>query len=148
MLGRAAVVCFALLLGVSTAFAAETLSYQGLLKDPGGLVIPDGTYSLTFRLYSQSSGGAPLWNETQSLPVRDGVFSIGAQGVVYPSGPSYSYGVYGEVNGGSGTNVGAYGHVQVTGNTQPEYAVRLDTAGSPEGQRIEAKVSLEKGEVR
>ncbi|MCX5671268.1 MAG: hypothetical protein NTU94_08140 [Planctomycetota bacterium] len=39
-------------------------------------------------------------------------------------------------------------HVQVTGNMQPEYAVRLDTAGSPDGQRIEAKVSLEKGEVR
>jgi hypothetical protein len=61
--------------GSAAATVPATMSYQGLLKDSSGLIIPDGTYSLTFRLYGQASGGAPLWNETQSLPVRDGVFS-------------------------------------------------------------------------
>jgi trimeric autotransporter adhesin len=61
--------------GIAAATVPATLSYQGLLKDSGGLVIPDGTYSLTFRLYSQASGGVPLWNESQSLAVRGGVFS-------------------------------------------------------------------------
>jgi hypothetical protein len=61
--------------GIATATVPATMSYQGQLQDPDGQVIPDGTYNLTFRLYGQSSGGAPLWNEVQSLPVRDGVFS-------------------------------------------------------------------------
>jgi hypothetical protein len=61
--------------GLATATVPASMSYQGLLKDPSGTNIPDGTYGLTFRLYSQSSGGAPLWSEAQSLPVQDGVFS-------------------------------------------------------------------------
>jgi len=61
--------------GIAAATVPSTLSYQGQLKDPGGQVIPDGTYGLTFRLYNQSSGGVPMWNESQSLAVRDGVFS-------------------------------------------------------------------------
>ncbi|MBM4040884.1 MAG: hypothetical protein FJ290_20485 [Planctomycetes bacterium] len=33
-------------------------------------------------------------------------------------------------------------HVQVTGDVQPEYALRLEAAGNPEGKRIEATISL------
>lgn len=61
--------------GIAAATVPATLSYQGHLEGPDGQVIPDGTYNLTFRLYSQSSGGVPLWNEVQSLWLRNGVFS-------------------------------------------------------------------------
>ncbi len=69
----------------SKALAAvpQTLSYQGLLKDAGGTVIPDGTYDVTFRIYNVPAGGAALWTETQSVQVRDGVFSA-VLGIVNP----------------------------------------------------------------
>jgi hypothetical protein len=69
----ALVIC--VIAGIAAATVPATLSYQGLLKDSSGLVIPDGTYSLTFRLYNQASGGTVLWSEVQSLAVTDGVFS-------------------------------------------------------------------------
>lgn len=75
---RIAGLCALLLLAttiVASATVPTTLSYQGLLKDAGGVVIPNGTYNLTFKIYNQSSGGAALWTEAQSLPVTDGVFS-------------------------------------------------------------------------
>ena len=31
---------------------------------------------MTFRLYNASSGGSSLWNETQSVQVIDGIYSI------------------------------------------------------------------------
>ena len=69
--------------GVAEATVPATLSYQGLLKDPSGQVIPDGTYSLRFRLYNVAVGGAHIWTETQLLPVTDGVFSA-VLGTVIP----------------------------------------------------------------
>jgi hypothetical protein len=61
--------------GQAKALVPATLSYQGLLEDASGVLVPDGTYSLTFRLYNQAGGGTALWSETQSLPVSGGVFS-------------------------------------------------------------------------
>jgi len=53
----------------------KTLSYQGVLTDAGGAVVSDGTYSLTFRLYTASSGGTAVWEETQSVQVSKGIFN-------------------------------------------------------------------------
>ncbi|HUT32359.1 MAG TPA: hypothetical protein VNE39_02675 [Planctomycetota bacterium] len=39
-------------------------------------------------------------------------------------------------------------HVQIAGDVQPEYAIRLETAGGPDGRRIQATVSLGKGEEK
>ena len=39
-------------------------------------------------------------------------------------------------------------HVQIAGGVQPEYAIRLDTAGGPDGRRIQATLSLGKGEEK
>ncbi len=57
------------------ATVPRTLSYQGLLKDAGGTVVPNGDYGITFRIYDLPAGGASLWTETQSVHVEDGVFS-------------------------------------------------------------------------
>ncbi len=67
----------ALLIAVSrmNAQVPRTLSYQGVLTDSSGTVVPDGSYSLTFRLYQTSTGGSSLWQETQTVQTHKGVLS-------------------------------------------------------------------------
>lgn len=67
---------FALLVWATAAPAAipQTISYQGILREAGGTIVADGNYNLTFKLYAAAVGGAPLWTETQTLAVQDGVF--------------------------------------------------------------------------
>ena len=33
----------------------QTISYQGVLTDAGGAVVPDGTYQLTFNIYDHAT---------------------------------------------------------------------------------------------
>jgi hypothetical protein len=61
------------------------LSYQGRLTDTLGIPVPNGTYSVVFRLYSQPSGGSSFWNETQNVTTKDGLFSV-LLGAVTPVG--------------------------------------------------------------
>ena len=53
----------------------QTLSYQGLLSNANGEVVSDGYYEVTFKLYSTDKGGTPIWSETQSMAVKDGLFN-------------------------------------------------------------------------
>jgi hypothetical protein len=62
-------------LNESVADVPEFMSYQGLLRDGVGDPVPDGNYTLTFRLYDVETGGAALWTETQTVAVADGVFN-------------------------------------------------------------------------
>jgi len=68
---------FVLLAIAQTASAAvpDKISYQGLLKTSSGDLVPDGSYNISFAVYSAGSGGTPLWSETQTLGVADGVFN-------------------------------------------------------------------------
>jgi len=52
------------------------ISYQGVLNDAAGYTVADGVYSITFRLYSEASGGTALWSEQQSVTVEKGLFSV------------------------------------------------------------------------
>jgi len=54
----------------------STLNYQGVLTDNNGVVVPNGDYSLTFRLYDSDSGGTLLWEETQLVTVTSGRFDV------------------------------------------------------------------------
>jgi len=54
----------------------KTISYQGVLTDASGTVVPDGNYNLTFRLYDVATGGTALWAEGQLVAVRNGVFNV------------------------------------------------------------------------
>jgi len=66
-----------LLVQSAAAQIPQTMSYQGRLTDTGGNPVANGNYSLTFRLYDVSSGGAALWTETQaSVPVNGAIFSV------------------------------------------------------------------------
>jgi len=42
----------------------QVLSYQGRLTDATGVPVPDGEYSITFKLYTQPSSGNPFWSES------------------------------------------------------------------------------------
>ncbi len=60
---------------VAHAEVPQTMSYQGVLRDATGNVVPDGDYDLTFSLYNVWTGGTAFWTETQTLPVEGGIFN-------------------------------------------------------------------------
>lgn len=72
----AAVLVAVLLLCQSAAAVPETMSYQGVLRDAVGNVVPDGAYGLTFRVYNVATGGTALWTEAQTVAVEDGIFNV------------------------------------------------------------------------
>jgi hypothetical protein len=52
------------------------INYQGKITTPQGALISD-TFSMVFSIYADSTGGIPLWTETQpSVKVEFGVFSV------------------------------------------------------------------------
>ncbi|MBI5472138.1 MAG: tail fiber domain-containing protein [Ignavibacteriae bacterium] len=59
----------------SQAQIPRTLSYQGILADSNGVPKPDGSYSITFRLYDAATGGSALWAEQKTLQVKRGLFA-------------------------------------------------------------------------
>ena len=62
----------------SAALAAvpEKISYQGVLTNANGTVVPNGNYNLTLSLYDTASGGTALWTEAQLAAVNNGVFNV------------------------------------------------------------------------
>jgi hypothetical protein len=62
--------------GIDAITIPRLLSYQGRLTDTFGIAVADTTHNLTFRLYTQPSGGSAFWNETQSVATRTGLFSV------------------------------------------------------------------------
>src|SRR5437016_6017510 len=68
---RAAAPAAPLASGASTA----VIPYQGRLTNTGGVPL-SGSYSLTFKLYNVSSGGAALWTETQPITATNGLFNV------------------------------------------------------------------------
>lgn len=53
----------------------QTINYQGVLKDAAGVVVPNGDYSITFKLYNVQSGGTSLWTETKTINVVGGIIN-------------------------------------------------------------------------
>ena len=68
------------LLLMAFAFIVEaqiprTLSYQGVLSDVlSGSAKPNGTYTITFRLYEASNSEKPIWEETDQVLAENGLF--------------------------------------------------------------------------
>lgn len=54
----------------------QTINYQGVLKDAGGNIVPNGTYTITFKLYPSETGGGELWMESDQLSVVNGVVNV------------------------------------------------------------------------
>lgn len=67
----------ALALEISWGQVPETISYQGILTDSSGVVVADGVYRLSFRLYDSPTTSVVLWSEVHaSVPVVNGVFNV------------------------------------------------------------------------
>ena len=68
--------CIALALIFAAAVsAAELISYQGRLETALGSPVADGIYTVTFRIYPDSTGGSLLWSETADVTTSGGLFS-------------------------------------------------------------------------
>jgi hypothetical protein len=60
----------------SHIYGQATLNIQGIVRKSTGANLDDGTYSMTFRLYTTSSGGSNIWLETHdNMDVTSGVYS-------------------------------------------------------------------------
>ena len=82
----------------------RTLSYQGILTDSTDHPKPDGTYTITFRLYDTESGGTALWTEAKSLGVKKGLFATDLGDVTpFPAAVKFDkpYWLSMQVSGGS-----------------------------------------------
>jgi hypothetical protein len=70
---------FFCLLAASTAVGQgvpQLINVQGKLTDAVGDPVADGPYSVLFSIYDVITGGTALWQETRTVTVSDGLFSI------------------------------------------------------------------------
>ena len=57
--------------------AQATLSVQGnIIQNFTGAAIDNGSYDITFKLYTTDAGGTPIWTEVQSVNMIGGVYSV------------------------------------------------------------------------
>lgn len=76
--------------GLLASVIDRTITYQGILKDNLGDPVPDGSYSLTFRIYKLPAGGLVLWTSPQ-IPVltSSGYFSAILSSISLPFDTTY-----------------------------------------------------------
>jgi hypothetical protein len=58
------------------AIPPAKMSYQGVLTDGSGAIVPNGNYNLQFSLYTTLTGGTDVWTEPQLVAVAGGVFNV------------------------------------------------------------------------
>jgi hypothetical protein len=61
---------------ITQAAVPPTVSYQGRLTTPAGVAVNNGTYTIAFRIYDDSTAGNLFWEETKSVPVTNGLFTV------------------------------------------------------------------------
>lgn len=58
----------------------KQINFQGKVVNSNGTNVTDGSYDFTFKIYSTSSGGSPIWTETRTggnqVPVSAGIFRV------------------------------------------------------------------------
>ena len=82
----------------------KVINYQGVLSNSSGVIVPDGNYNLTFKLYDGSTGGTELWSETQSLQISKGIFNANL-GNVNPLNLSFDKPYWLGITVGTGTEL-------------------------------------------
>ncbi len=63
-------------LHIASAQAPRTISYQGVITDAAGTPISDGQHQIKIALYESKTSLTPLYSETLSVPVKQGVFNL------------------------------------------------------------------------
>jgi len=74
--------CLYLVLTITSSVIAQntqapnTLNIQGVLNNANGQPVPNGSYTITFRIYTSTLGDVPEWSETQNnIAVQSGIFN-------------------------------------------------------------------------
>jgi len=68
---------FILFIFIMQGVFAQSLSFQGVLRDPMMRTVESGEYNLTVKLYDTAVDGEVLWSELhENVPVKHGVFAI------------------------------------------------------------------------
>ena len=81
--------CLGLLLALAglslpaVAAVPDSISYQGYLTNADGTPV-DTTVTITFAAYSTDVGGAPLWTQTETIVVVQGLFQVALANPVNP----------------------------------------------------------------
>lgn len=75
---------------------APSVNYQGQLTGSSGSPVDDGVYTMTFSIYDNPTTGSPLWTQTSTVTVTDGLFDVALGDVanpinsaVFPGGPRW-----------------------------------------------------------
>jgi len=71
-----ALLCLAMVSVTIAADVPQLINVQGKLTDAGGDPVADGAYSVVFSIYDVVTGGTALWQETRTVTVSGGLFSI------------------------------------------------------------------------
>ena len=77
-----------IMVGCTAGELPPRFSHQGRLLDDAGRPVADGSYSMRYNLYdSTSTSASPVYTETKTITVEDGLFttSIGSSGYITPS---------------------------------------------------------------
>jgi hypothetical protein len=65
-----------LITSTARSAAPQLINFQGLLTDTAGTPLADGNYNVLFIIYDAASGGNQIWNESRSVSLVDGLFTI------------------------------------------------------------------------
>lgn len=60
----------------SAASVPQLINFQGRLTDAAGQTVPDNSYTVTFRLFDNLTGGSLLWEENQNVTTANGLFTV------------------------------------------------------------------------
>ena len=135
------------LIGVVDAVESppERMTYQGFLADANGAPIGNTTpanFTIVFRIYNASQGGASLWSEQQVVTVDKGLFSV-----ILGEGSQFQSESHGAISGvfsGSTADVRWVG-ITVVELGGAEIAPRLRLLTSPYSFLAQSAVSLKSG---
>ena len=118
---------------INWAQVPRTLNYQGVLTDGSSVIVPDGNYNVTFRIYQDQTGGSAIWEEAQLISVSSGIFNV-VLGSVIPLNIPFDNQYYFGVSVGAGTELTP--RIQFTAS-----AYSLNSSNSEKVNNIEASTT-------
>ena len=104
----------------------KTLNYQGTLAT-GSTPVPDGNYSVTFRLYAAVTGGSAVWTEAQLVQARNGVFNA-ILGKIVPLPSSFNTSYWLSLQVGADPELSP--RLEMTGVSYSMHSLKADSAQS------------------
>ena len=114
----------------------ERIPFSATLLDSGGIAVPDTSYDIIVRFYSASTGGSPLWEETQSVTTDKGKFEILLGSVATLTALNLDQTIYVTVQVGNDSEMSP--RKQVGATPQALMAKKATSLVAPEGGEIEA----------